>query len=98
MTLTLGRTHPHTLGTKHNLAYALANLRRHDEAAAIHREVLMARRSTLGDRHHDTLVSAVELGDALLKLDQLVEAEPLLSQGLEDARDMLDSGDEGLAR
>jgi hypothetical protein len=64
----LGAEHPDTLISRNNLALALWDLGRHEEAAAEHRAVLDIRTRILGAEHPDTLTSRNNLGLVLRDL------------------------------
>jgi tetratricopeptide (TPR) repeat protein len=71
----LSAEHPDTLTSRNNLALALWDLGRHEEAAAEHRAVLDTRTRILGVEHPDTMASRSNLALALWNLGRLEDAE-----------------------
>jgi tetratricopeptide (TPR) repeat protein len=71
----LSAEHPDTLTSRSNLALALWDLGRHEEAAAEHRAVLDTRTRVLGVEHPDTMASRSNLALALWNLGRLEDAE-----------------------
>ena len=71
----LSAEHPDTLTSRSNLALALWDLGRHEEAAAEHRAVLDTRTRILGVEHPDTMASRSNLALALWNLGRLEDAE-----------------------
>ena len=82
---TLGPDHPHTLGSRNNLANAYQDVGRLDEAITLHKQTLDARTRTLGPNHPDTLGSGDNLACAYREAGRLDEAITLHKQTL-DAR------------
>jgi Flp pilus assembly protein TadD len=70
-----GDEHPDTLSARHNLALALGDLGRLEEAEAEHRAVLEARVRVLGAEHPDTLSSRNNLAIVLRRSGRREEAE-----------------------
>jgi len=71
----LNPEHPDTLTSRSNLALALWDLGRHEEAAAEHRAVLDTRTRILGIEHPDTIASRSNLALALWNMGRLEDAE-----------------------
>jgi tetratricopeptide (TPR) repeat protein len=71
----LGAEHPDTLASRSNVAVALRDLGRLEEAEAEHRAVLEIMTRLLGAEHPDTLTSRSNLAVALGGLGRLEEAE-----------------------
>lgn len=71
----LGAEHPHTLGTRNNLAVALSSQGNHAEAEVEHREVMVIRERMLGAEHPDTLRSRNNLANVLRSQGKYAEAE-----------------------
>ena len=67
--------HPYTLKSMNILAMPLSDEGKLDEAA-LNRQVLEARRRTLGPEHRDTLESMSNLAQVLKNQGTLGEAEP----------------------
>src|SRR5437762_2125956 len=76
----LGKGHPETLESAHNLAYFLATLENFEEAEIIYRQTLGRRRKVLGMKHPDTLETAHQLGFVLSMQEKYEEAERMLRQ------------------
>jgi len=72
-----------------NLGLLLQAQGRLDEAGALYREALEARRETLGNRHPDTLSSINNLGSLLQAKGRLDEAEALFHEALKARRETL---------
>ena len=71
----LSAEHPDTLTSRSNLALALWDLGRHEEAAAEHRAVLDTRIRILGVEHPNTMASRSNLALALWNMGRLEDAE-----------------------
>jgi tetratricopeptide (TPR) repeat protein len=71
----LSAEHPDTLTSRSNLALALWDLGRHEDAAAEHRAILDTRTRVLGVEHPDTMASRSNLALALWNLGRLEDAE-----------------------
>jgi hypothetical protein len=71
----LSAEHPDTLTSRSNLALALWDLGRREEAADEHRAVLDTRTRVLGVEHPDTMASRSNLALALWNLGRLEDAE-----------------------
>jgi tetratricopeptide (TPR) repeat protein len=80
----LSPEHPDTLTSRNNLALALWDLGRHEEAAAEHRAVLGTRTRILGAEHPDTMASRSNLALALWTMGRLKDAEAEHRAVLED--------------
>ncbi|KAK2024242.1 TPR-like protein [Colletotrichum zoysiae] len=80
---TLGKDHPHTLGSLNNLGLVLSAQGKHKEAEQIHRQALEGKEKTLGKYHPGTLTSLNNLGIGLLDQGKHKEAEQILRQALE---------------
>ena len=78
--------HPDTLTMKHNLAYALLELGRFDEAERIARDTLEARKAVVGPEHFYTFRNAKLLAEILDAKGERDAAEQLLSATLEEQR------------
>ncbi len=89
----LGEEHPHTLDSMSNLAGALHELGRHDEAEALYIEVLAIHRRVLGEKHRPTLDAVNDLAVLYSDLGRFKEAETLTSEAIAVARDSLPAGD-----
>jgi tetratricopeptide (TPR) repeat protein len=76
----LGPLHRDTLDSLDTYTTSLSGLRRLDEAIALTRECLAARRETLGPEHADTLTSMNNLAFILLQQGEWPEAIQLLRQ------------------
>lgn len=73
----IGPTHAlylQALAAMDNLGVTLSAWRRYADSAAVHREVLEARMTTLGETHTDTLATKANLAMALLDIGRLKEA------------------------
>jgi tetratricopeptide (TPR) repeat protein len=70
----VGQEHPDTLASRHDLALALRDLGRLEEAEAEHRAVLEIRQRALGPGHPGTLASRDGLAQVLRDLGRLDEA------------------------
>ena len=79
---TLGPDHPHTLGSRNNLANAYQDAGRLNEAIELHQQTLNARTRTLGPHHPDTLGSRDNLACAYREAGRLNEAIELHQQTL----------------
>lgn len=82
-TANLGDTHPVTLECKNNLATALFQLGRLEDAETLLREVGKARTRKLGADHPDTLQTMSDLGFILANLGQFEEAESIQRETVE---------------
>ncbi|KAI1159424.1 P-loop containing nucleoside triphosphate hydrolase protein [Nemania serpens] len=61
----LGREHPDTLASMHNLAEVLRSQGKYGEAETMHRQMLQLKEGVLGREHPDTLASINNLADVL---------------------------------
>ena len=61
----LGKEHPHTLTSMSNLAIALPQQGKYDEAEKMHRQTLELREKVLGKEHPHTITSMNNLAPAL---------------------------------
>lgn len=79
----LGKDHPDTLSSRHNLAFELGNAGRVEEATIELQQVLSDSRTILGNYHPDTLMSqgnlAYELGHAGREREAIVELRQVLT-------------------
>ncbi|WP_307860502.1 FxSxx-COOH system tetratricopeptide repeat protein [Actinokineospora baliensis] len=82
----LGNDHPDTLSSQNNLANALNQLGRYNEATELHLATLEAFRHSLGNSHPRTLNSQNNLAGALSKLGRYNEAAELHRATLETRR------------
>src|SRR5262249_2172888 len=74
----LGAGHPHTLGSRSNLAAAYASIGRWAEAEGPHRDVLARRRKAVEPDSPHLADDLVNLGQVLSEQARWSEAEPLL--------------------
>lgn len=74
----LGRDHPETLSTAHNLALIYEAQRKFSEAEDLYKVTLAARERLFGREHPAPCCTAFCLGDMLRKLDRRVEARQYL--------------------
>ena len=80
----LGPSHPDTLLSRHNLAYAYQTAGRLHEAIELFEQTLDDRTRILGPHHPDTLASRNNLASAYREAGRLHEAITLHEQNLED--------------
>jgi tetratricopeptide (TPR) repeat protein len=85
----LGDTHPYTLTSRNELAYAYRAAGRLDEAIPLHERTLTDREQVLGDTHPDTLQSRNNLALAYHEARRLDEAIPLHERSLTDCEQVL---------
>jgi tetratricopeptide (TPR) repeat protein len=85
----LGDTHPRTLTSRGNLAYAYRLAGRPAEAIPLYERNLADREQLLGDTHPDTLTSHGNLAQAYRDAGRLAEAIPLLERTLADSEQLL---------
>ena len=85
----LGETHPDTLNSRHNLAYAYQTAGRLDEAIPLYERTLAAREQVQGEVHLGTLTSRNNLASAYQAAGRLDEAIPLLERTLADRERVL---------
>ncbi|MFJ4094585.1 FxSxx-COOH system tetratricopeptide repeat protein [Kitasatospora sp. NPDC089913] len=79
---TLGDTHPDTLTSRNNLAYAYESAGDLDRAIPLYETTLTQREQTLGDTHPDTLTSRNNLASAYESAGDLDRAIPLFETTL----------------
>jgi tetratricopeptide (TPR) repeat protein len=70
----LGADHPSTLMSASNVAKALSDLKRHEDALALYKEVFSLLRVKNGPKHPHTLHAMYSIGNELGKLDRYAEA------------------------
>jgi tetratricopeptide (TPR) repeat protein len=85
----LGKDHPETLTSRHNLAGAYQSAGQVDQAITLYEQVLTDRRRVLGENHPDTLASRNNLAYAYQSAGQVDQAITLYEQVLTDARRVL---------
>ena len=85
----LGTEHPDTLGSMFDLAYALNEQGRYEEAEKLYRETMELRRRVLGPEHPDTLSSMNNLANSIDDQGRYEEAEKLHRETLEIRRRVL---------
>ena len=85
----LGPDHPHTLGSRNNLANAYQDAGRLDEAITLHQQTLGDRTRILGPIHPGTLSSRHNLAIAYREAGRLDEAIELHQRTLKDTEDLL---------
>jgi tetratricopeptide (TPR) repeat protein len=85
----LGDTHPDTLTSRNNLAYAYDRAGRLGEAIPLYERTLADREQVLGDTHPDTLTSRNNLAAAYDTARRLGEAIPLYERTLADRERVL---------
>ena len=90
----LGDEHPETLAAGHNLATAIDNAGRPDEAIEAFERILEARRRVLGAVHVETLMTTINLANTLAERGRYDEAEPLFRDALESAGTALGENDD----
>jgi tetratricopeptide (TPR) repeat protein len=78
----LGKKHPDTLISMHNLAVALSSQGKYAEAEAMHQEALLLREKVLGKEHPDTLTSMNNLAVALSSQGKYAEADAMHREAL----------------
>ena len=81
---TLGPDHPHTLGSRNNLANAYQDAGRLDDAITLYGKTLEDFENLLGPRHPSTLISRSNLAGAYCDAGRLDKAITLHRQTLED--------------
>jgi tetratricopeptide (TPR) repeat protein len=72
--------HPDTLTSMYNVARALEDQGKYDEAEAMHRETLALSKKLFGDEHPKTLRSMYNVARALHKQEKYTEAETIYRQ------------------
>ncbi|WP_186315492.1 tetratricopeptide repeat protein [Catellatospora sichuanensis] len=90
-----GPDHPDTLTSRNNLALALRDMGRWDEALAVQQEVLAARERVLGPDHPDTLTSRNNLALALRDMGRWDEALAVQQEVLAARERVLGPGSSG---
>ena len=85
----LGQTHPDTLTTRSNLAYAYQDAGRLEEAIPLFERTLADREQILGETHPDTLTARSNLAAAYHDAGRLAEAIPLFERALADREQIL---------
>ncbi len=86
---TLGTTHPDTLTSRNNLAYAYRAAGKLDRAIALFEQNLTDRERILGPHHPDTLGSRGNLAGAYKNAGKLDQAIALYEQALSDVVEVL---------
>ncbi|MCA9286139.1 MAG: tetratricopeptide repeat protein, partial [Phycisphaerales bacterium] len=82
----LSPDHPHVLVVRSNLAVGLEAVGRFDEAEAMHREILAARRRVLGDESGEVAGSLLNVGHCLVHEGRYEDAIPYLEESVRIAR------------
>jgi tetratricopeptide (TPR) repeat protein len=85
----LGPDHPHTLASRHNLAYAYREAGDLGRAIPLYKQTLADRERVLGPDHPDTLGSRNNLAGAYQSAGDLGRAVPLFEQTLADRERVL---------
>ncbi|HEV2949786.1 MAG TPA: tetratricopeptide repeat protein [Gemmataceae bacterium] len=89
----LGPEHPETLSATTEVANALVNNSKLDEAVDVLRQAVEASRRVLGEEHRDALQFQKLLGNCLERQGELAQAEKLLQQCLRTQRRVLGEDD-----
>ncbi|RYP52482.1 hypothetical protein DL768_002309 [Monosporascus sp. mg162] len=85
----LGRKHPDTLTSMHNLAVALQTQKKYGEAEVMYRQTIELREKVLGRKHPNTLASMNNLAFALQTQKKYGEAEVMYRQTIELREEVL---------
>jgi tetratricopeptide (TPR) repeat protein len=84
-----GKKHPSTLTSMNNLAQALSDQGKYEEAETMHRETLALKEEVLGKKHPSTLASMSNLAQALSKQGKYEEAETMHREELALSEEVL---------
>jgi hypothetical protein len=85
----LGASEDQILAVQANLANTYQALKRHEEAALMHREVYSGRLKLFGEEHEETLIAANNYAVTLLELRRFGEAKALLRKTMPVAQRVL---------